>query len=48
MYITADTYYLSNEAHDDLATKTALTEGAEEKASVNTVTPATPDPDPAG
>lgn len=35
MYITADTYYVSNESHDDLATKTALTDGTEVKAVVN-------------
>ena len=38
MYITPDTYYVTNEAHDDLDDLTALTDGAEEKASVNNVT----------
>lgn len=38
MYITPDTYYLSQADHKDLSTKTALSDGEETKASVNVVT----------
>ena len=50
MYINADTYYVSNAAHDDLATKTAHETGDAEEAVVldQTTTPATPTPNPAG